>query len=182
MRDIYIISDTHIGHDNIIKYCNRPFENSYYMNQCIRDNWNSIVKPEDKVYHLGDVYMGKNWTSGEKIEDFLKSLHGHKRLILGNHDNGKDQILQKVFEKISVWRMFREFDLLLTHVPVHPLTVGTKLNRKGQEIELVNVHGHIHNNKSPEGAYINACVEWWDYKPVHIEELAKRAKELLKSK
>lgn len=168
MANIFIISDTHFGHENIIGYCDRPFKDTMQINMAMRDNWNSTVKPQDIVYHLGDVYMG--WNEKQDIGQFLASLNGHKRLVLGNHDNGKDTILHKAFQKIMVWRMFPEFGLLLTHVPVH--SSALRRGPKGEQTnkDLVNVHGHIHNNPSPDGPYINACVEWHSYRPVNIEE------------
>ncbi len=166
-RDIWVISDTHFNHTNIIKFCDRPFLSAKEMNEQMVEKWNSVVKPQDKVYHLGDVYMGGGF-SREDTTKLLRSLNGHKRLILGNHDNGKDQILQECFEKIDVWRIFSEFGLLLTHVPVHESTLG-----EGRFLghKLINVHGHIHTNKSPSESYQCVCVEQIDYTPVNIEEL-----------
>jgi len=169
MADIWVISDTHFNHQNIIQYCGRPFANPDLMNEFMVDKWNSVVKPQDKVYHLGDVYMGGGY-SKEDTTRLLSSLNGKKRLILGNHDNGKDQILQRCFEKIDMWRMFTEFGLLLTHVPVHESAL-VKGSRSGQDRSLVNVHGHIHDNPSPEGPYRCVCVEHIDYTPINIEEL-----------
>lgn len=155
-REIFVISDTHFQHDNIIKYCNRPFNSVDEMNDTIIKNWNSVVRDQDIVYHLGDVYMGKK-------PEFLRNLKGRKRLILGNHDNGKDQLLNNVFEKILVWRMFPEFGLLLTHVPVHPNTL--------QEKCPVNVHGHIHDKAPYNKQYVNVSVERINYTPINIEEI-----------
>lgn len=171
-RDIWLISDTHHGHHNIIKYCDRPFSGPTEMDDFMVETWNSVVKPQDKIYHLGDVYMG---CSNGYAESVLKRLNGHKRLVLGNHDNGKDQLLQRYFEKIEVWRMFPEFGLLLTHVPLHPSSLrrgptGNEENPKA----LTNIHGHIHDKQSPEGPYKCVCVEQIDYTPVHIEELRVR--------
>lgn len=160
-RDIWVVSDTHFGHENIIQYCNRPFANAELMDECLIENWNSVVKDGDIVYHLGDVYMGVNG------RDALSKLKGRKRLILGNHDDGKDQFLHKTFQKINVWRMFPEFGLLLTHVPVSYTTLG----ESGNDRVLTNVHGHIHQNKSPMGRYRNVCVEQTNYTPINIEEL-----------
>jgi len=157
--DIWLISDTHFGHENIIRYCNRPFESVHHMNEVLRENWNSIVKPNDHVWHLGDVYFGKGLPNAI---DFLKSLNGRKRLCLGNHDNGQDQILHKVFEKIVLWRDFKEHNLLLSHIPLHPSNVIR---------DRFNVHGHIHQNKSPDGNYINVCVEQTGYKPVNLDSI-----------
>lgn len=171
MRDIWVVSDTHFNHSNIIKYCNRPFHTADDMNWEMVRRWNSVVKPGDKVYHLGDVYMGSGF-SKEYTETLFKRLNGRKRLILGNHDNGKDQLLQKYFEKIDVWRMFQEFGLLLTHVPVHESSLyrGATGNEQNP-LKLLNVHGHIHNNKSPSVNHRCVCVEHTDYTPVNIEEL-----------
>lgn len=166
-KDIWVISDTHFYHQNIIGYCNRPFKTAEEMNDYMVTMWNETVKDGDKVYHLGDVYMGGN---GE-AEGLLKSLKGQKRLVLGNHDNGKDQILQRVFKKIDVWRMFPEFGLLLTHVPVHESTLG---EGRFMGVSLLNIHGHIHQNKSPSDFHQCVCVEWTDFKPVNIEELRIR--------
>jgi calcineurin-like phosphoesterase family protein len=137
------------------------------MNECLVDNWNEVVKPQDKVYHLGDVYMGGGYAREDTVR-LLQSLNGKKRLILGNHDNGKDQILQNAFQKIDVWRMFPEFGLLLTHVPVHESTLG---EGRFLEKKFLNVHGHIHNNESPSVHHQCVCVEHTDYRPVNIEEL-----------
>ena len=155
-RDIWVISDTHFNHGNIIGYCNRPFQSVEEMNDTMIKNWNSTVKDGDIVYHLGDVYMGKR-------PEFLRNLKGRKRHILGNHDNGKHQLLGNVFEKILVWRMFPEFGLLLTHVPVHPNTLQEKCPK--------NVHGHIHEKDSYGANYVNVSVERVNYTPVNIESL-----------
>jgi calcineurin-like phosphoesterase family protein len=166
MSDIWVISDTHFNHENIIGYGQRPFYNVTDMNETMIERWNSVVKDTDKIYHLGDVYM----SDGDRMNSILHRLKGKKRLILGNHDNGRDQILQKHFKKIDVWRDFRDFGLLLTHVPVHQSALRRGFKR-GKEESLVNIHGHIHQNKSPDGPYRCVCVEHTDYFPINIEEL-----------
>lgn len=169
---VFIISDTHFGHDNIIQYSGRPFATVELMDECIRDNWNETVKDEDIIYHLGDVYMGS-------APSFLYNLKGRKRLVLGNHDNPKDQALQKVFEKIMIWRKFPEYKCILTHVPLHDncLLTGSKYDWS----MYINVHGHTHTNDSPSKWHVNACVEKTDYKPIELEELLDRCLEKQKS-
>lgn len=164
-HNIFVISDTHFNHTNIIKYCDRPFKNSDEMNDRMIKNWNSVVKDNDIVYHLGDVWMTGN-------PELLYNLRGRKRLIVGNHDKLKNPILHKVFQKIMMWRMFPEYGLLLTHVPVHESALfrGATGNEKNPK-QLLNVHGHIHNNPSPKGPYKCVCVEQINYTPISIEEL-----------
>lgn len=158
MSDIFLISDTHFNHGNIIKYCDRPFATSSEMDWAMVEKWNEVVRPQDHVWHLGDVYFK---ASKGYIENILGSLNGKKRLVLGNHDNGQDQILHRHFEKIVLWRDFRDHGLLASHVPLHPNSVISG---------RTNIHGHIHNKK-PEPGNICVSVEWTDYKPVHIEEV-----------
>lgn len=176
-RDIWLISDTHFQHANILKFRDNTsgelirgnrFSSVEEMDEAMFDNWNSVVKPGDKVYHLGDVMFGNK-------DEFLpkfKKLNGQKRLILGNHDDAKWFIKHEMFAKVEMWRMFPEFGLLLTHVPVHNSTLGES-HRFG-EGSMVNVHGHIHQNPSPTEFHRCVCVEQIDYTPINIEELRVR--------
>lgn len=83
---IYFISDTHFGHSNIIKYCNRPFENVHIMNKVIFENINNIVGYDDTLYILGDFgYRGK-----KPIEYRLRINCRDIHLVLGNHDKRTD--------------------------------------------------------------------------------------------
>jgi len=164
MSDTWVISDCHFGHSNILTFKDDSgnlirgarFACIEEMDEYIVDQWNSVVKDGDKVYNLGDVYFGQ----GHQV---LHRLKGQKRLILGNHDNGKDQRLLQHFGKIQVWRMFTEFNMVLTHVPVHPDSLGYKV--------LWNVHGHLHQHIVNDKRYFNASVEHLAYKPIHIEDI-----------
>jgi len=75
-----------------------------------------------------------------------------------------------------MWKMMSDHGLLLTHVPVHQ-SILKEGRFEGSATDMVNVHGHIHTNPSPEGPYFCACVEQIDYTPIHIEELKKRIKK-----
>ncbi len=83
MSKIFFTSDHHFGHRNIIKFCNRPFENVEEMNQVMIDRWNEKVKPEDEVYHLGDFGMTKDY---DLVENIANQLNGTIYLIVGNHE------------------------------------------------------------------------------------------------
>jgi calcineurin-like phosphoesterase family protein len=164
-RNIFIISDTHFGHENMLNFTDsntgakvRTFYDVHDMDEHMIDRWNKTVKDHDIIYHLGDVYFAYG-------REILPRLRGRKRLILGNHDNGKDQNLHRYFEKIMMWRMFPEFNCLLTHVPVHESALF--------KVEY-NLHGHIHQNPSPTARHINCCVEVQDYMPKSIEELVPK--------
>lgn len=183
-KDIWVISDTHLFHANILKFQDargnliRPFDSVDEMNQCMLDNWNSVVKPGDKVYHLGDVFLGDK----EAFKKLWPKFNGSKRLIVGNHDDIRFLTSGGFFKQSYMWRMLKDFGLLLTHVPVHSTALKRRESRVDGSIDycmLKNVHGHIHQNNSPGDVYpgdhyVNVCVEKTNYTPVNIEELRIR--------
>jgi calcineurin-like phosphoesterase family protein len=176
MRNIWVTSDTHFSHENIIKYCDRPFDNAAAMDEALIDYWNEVVKPGDLVYHLGDVCFGDYKEVHNKI---WTRLNGKKRIVVGNHDDIPFLVKLGFAQKIVMWRMFPEFGLLFTHVPVDPsglkIFVGESENKCGTEQKRFrNVHGHIHQNPSPTPDHYNVCVEQTNYRPVNIEELRIR--------
>ena len=79
---VWFTADTHFGHKNIIRYCQRPFVDVDEMNEILITNWNNVVGKEDIIFHLGDFAMGgsSEWTK------LLQRLNGRIYLILGNHD------------------------------------------------------------------------------------------------
>ena len=172
-RDIWVISDTHFDHANILNFTDkvgkptRNFADVEEMNETMIANWNSVVKPGDKVYHLGDVLFGNR--KQEWMAKNFPRLNGQKRLIVGNHDNIKFHAAGGWWGKIDLWRMFPEFGLLLTHVPVHNSTLGES-HRFGDG-PMTNVHGHIHQNASPTEFHRCVSVEQINYTPINIEEL-----------
>jgi calcineurin-like phosphoesterase family protein len=174
-RDIWLISDTHFFHKNILTFEDKNgklfrgdlFKDIDHMNEVMVDNWNRRVKPGDIVYHLGDVMIGPK-------EDFAKlwaRLNGRKRLIVGNHDDIKYLSSGSFFNKVSMWRVFRDHGLVLTHVPMHESSFLGR--RNDTDLPVLNVHGHIHQNKSPTDRHINVSVEAINYTPIHIEEVRK---------
>lgn len=79
---IWFTADHHFGHKNIIRFCNRSFENLDEMDKALIHNWNQLVAPEDDVYHLGDVGL----CSTGKLRNYLEQLNGRIYLIRGNHE------------------------------------------------------------------------------------------------
>jgi calcineurin-like phosphoesterase family protein len=189
MSNIWLISDTHFGHAAMIhkfikhspecpdvdltreqtQRCACPKVRGHFasveeMDETMVANWNRVVRPADKVYHLGDVVMGDG--------DFtiLDRLNGQKRLCRGNHDTkkGTEAKFRKYFEAIYGSRLLDK-NLVLTHIPVHPDSL---------RYDWINVHGHTHDTPAllygPR--YFNVCVEKIDYTPIALEDLKLRIK------
>ena len=177
-KDIWLISDTHFQHANILNFVDSNtgklvrgdrFSSVEEMDETMIENWNRVVKPGDTVYHLGDVFFG----SKDTFRSLWARLNGSKRLILGNHDDAKFFIQNGLVEKVTVWREFHEYNLLLSHVPIDPSSLRRYRHGKHDEENrlLLNVHGHIHQNPSPTEHHRCVCVEHIDYTPINIEEL-----------
>lgn len=186
-RDIWVISDTHLFHENFLDFRDstgakiRPFSSVAEMNSRILDRWNSVVKPGDLVYHLGDVFIGDR----DSFKKLWPKFNGSKRLIVGNHDDIKFLSAGGFFQKVLLWRVWPEYRMIFSHIPLHPSNTEILL-KEGNYVEgdvgkaktrLFNVHGHIHQNPSPDGPYFNVCVEALNYRPMHIEDLVLYAKQ-----
>src|SRR6201993_5271885 len=116
---VWVISDTHFGHHNILKFESEKrghyrdiFEHDWDLVQ----RWNSVVKPGDTVWHLGDVYFGPK--ESNHAQEILKALVGYKRLVMGNHDVNREHVLRQYFDRI--YGVAEYGRCILTHVPVHP--------------------------------------------------------------
>ena len=165
MSKIWFSSDHHFGHSSILTFVDgdskhiRPgFKNVNDMNEFMIAQHNARVSPEDKWYSLGDVGFG----SSDELDTILSRLNGKKRLILGNHDDGKDPVLQKHFKKILLWRFFKEENFLATHVPVHESALY-KVH--------YSVHGHIHEKPDVSPRHMNISVEKTNYAPISLDTI-----------
>jgi calcineurin-like phosphoesterase family protein len=176
MYNTFIVSDTHFGHE---KTCTvfkredgsplRSFRDADEMNAEMIKRWNAVVRPHDKVYHLGDVVINK------KFLYILPLLNGKKRLIRGNHDIFPTKTYLQYFDEIYGVRVLA--DMILSHIPLARDSITERFN--------VNVHGHLHanvimspeNDKMPDYRYMNACVEHWDYTPVSLDTMRDAVKE-----
>lgn len=172
---IFFTSDTHFGHANIIKYCNRPFASVEEMNEKLIANWNSIVRPEDTIYHLGDVSFMK---TGEGTASILARLNGYKILVEGNHDGKRhDEALRNGFNQVHQGMMVRLEGkrFLLSHYPFQGSSADDRdfSHRSFAANGMWLLHGHVHTAWKivPEKKMINVGSDVWDFKPVAISQL-----------
>lgn len=170
MSNTFLISDNHFGHDNFLSFQDeagnkiRTFSNVEEMDEHMIEKWNSVVKPSDKVYHLGDVCF-----SFKVLEKIMPRLNGIKVLIKGNHDNLKMSQYMQFFKDVRASHQLDKF--VLTHIPIHTDSIGR--GAKG------NIHGHTHErcvmlDGIKDSRYINVCVEQTNYTPISLEELKSK--------
>jgi len=172
MPSVFLVSDTHFGHAGVCRFMRndgvtklRPWDNPEEMDEFMVKAWNERVKPNDKVYHLGDVIINRRCFST------LERLNGDKVLIRGNHDIFPDEEYRKYFRSIRGYHVMN--GMILSHIPIHEESLG----RFG-----VNIHGHLHANRVMRDGivdvrYHNVCVETTDFAPILFEDVIKRIKE-----
>ena len=181
MPSVFLVSDTHFGHAGVCRFTRndgvtklRPFDTPEEMDEFMVEAWNARVRPNDKVYHLGDVVMSRRSLS------IMDRLNGDKVLIRGNHDIFKDEDYRKYFRELRAYHVMN--GMILSHIPIHSESLG----RFG-----VNIHGHTHANRVMRPArvleefidhgcttiderYHCVCVEQTDFAPILFEDVIKR--------
>lgn len=179
---IYFTSDWHIGHKNIIRLGERPFTDMAQMKYVIFDNYNSVVRDEDIVYFVGDIF----WQY-QDAPNVLKYLKGTKVLIIGNHDKCfKPKSRDKYIEFYKDAGFFKVYDSVRVALNGRYVTVnhfpyrieGAEQTQRYYEHRPINqgdwlIHGHIHQNGFVKDKQINVSVEVWDYKPVSQRTIAQ---------
>jgi calcineurin-like phosphoesterase family protein len=159
--DIFLISDLHLGHANIIRYCSRPFLFSDIagMDRVLIDNWNYVISPENRVFYLGDLRYGKQALS---FDEYRKKLRGNITFITGNHDDSSTETV------LSSTLDYRGLRFLMVH---DPATVPSGFDGW-------TIHGHHHNNDLHHFPFINfidrrinVSAEIIGYTPVGLNEI-----------
>ena len=186
MPSVWLVSDTHFGHLGVCKFTRndgvtklRPWDNPDEMDEAMVKAWNDRVRPNDKIYHLGDCVINR------KALKIFERLNGDKVLIRGNHDIFRDDEYRKYFRELRAYHVMN--GLILSHIPLHPESLG----RFG-----CSIHGHLHANRvmKPTGVdpntgeilygneidprYYNVSVEQLpDFAPILFEDVLKRITE-----
>ena len=168
---IYFTADTHFGHENVIRFCNRPFASAEEMDEAMIANWNSRVKGNDTVYILGDMFF-----RSVNTESILMRLKGKKRLIVGNHDGSWMTKLDATKYFVSIDKFLEVSDgqhaMTMCHYP---------LLSWNHAMRTYMVHGHIHNDTKADfwpliaarDNVLNAGVDINGFKPVTFYELVE---------
>lgn len=145
-KHLFFTSDTHFGHENIIKFCNRPFANAKEMNETLINNWNRVVGPDDIIFHLGDFAFGGSYL----WNNMLDRLNGHIYLVIGNHDrkNLRQGYVQKfdgIYPQLQINIDGRS--VYLNHYPF--LCYGGSY--RGDRDAVWQLFGHVHSGPFSTG-------------------------------
>jgi len=158
-----MISDLHFGHKWMAHH--RGFQDEFYQDEHIVEQWNKVVHKKDLVYILGDVTM-------ESKEHYYRfnTMNGRKVVVLGNHHRWQDTAeLLKYVDGVAGVISYKGF--MLTHIPVHSKELydnDFKTRWRG------NIHGHMHEHTLDDKMYFNVSAERLDYTPILFTDILKK--------
>jgi len=173
-HQIYFTADLHFGHDNIRRYCKRPFDTVHHMNKAFTENWNSTVGPKDEVFILGDFAFRDHYK-------YASQLNGKKYLILGNHDK-LSHAIRALDDGYFVWvdnyceLRVDKTNFMLFHYAIR------QWNKKHHG--SIHLYGHSHGCLDPYGLSfdvgIDNCSEIGapPYTPINLQHILAYAKTL----
>lgn len=178
MTKTFVTSDSHFGHIGVTKFLRtdgsklRPWDDITNMDEALVHNWNAVVAPQDRVYHLGDVVINRRHLAT------LHRLNGRKVLVKGNHDIFKLSDYTPHFDDIRAYIVKKTPQggkCILSHIPIHEESLG----RFG-----LNIHGHLHANvvmrkdrwgkETMDLRYVNVSVEQTNFAPILFEDAIAR--------
>jgi calcineurin-like phosphoesterase family protein len=183
--ETWFTADLHLGHGNIIDYCDRPFADVDAMNRALIDNWNETVAENDTVWVIGDFALGKIAETLPRVAE----LSGRKILLAGNHDrcwagHGRraegwtERYLDAGFDEVvhgSAKVEIGDRTVLACHFPYrgdshdHDRFVEHRPIDKGAWL----LHGHVHERWTQQGRMINVGVDATGFRPLSSGAIAK---------
>ena len=177
--NIWFTSDTHFYHEQDFLYKPRGFQNFEEMNEAIVERWNSVVKPGDVVYHLGDVLMN------HYDINIINRLNGTIFLIKGNHDTDNKlraiaetgKLVNPSFIPTSELIKFGKLSLLICHYPV----LTANFDDKHFSQHVISLHGHTHQKGNwlfADNPFVyHVGMDSHNSTPVHLDEVITDIRE-----
>ncbi len=170
----YFYSDPHVGHKNIIGYCNRPFSSIAEHDAELVKRYNAKVSPGQTVLWVGDAFF----CAPNRAKDIMQCLNGNKVLVQGNHDKSPTRMLEIGFSWVVPAQLILQIKGVTCIVCHYPPANSTEryderyLDRRPKPAkgELV-IHGHSHEKTKRVDNRIHVGVDAWDYAPVSWAEV-----------
>lgn len=187
---IWFTADHHFGHENIIKYCNRPFLSASVMDETMIDRWNSVVETGDAVYHLGDFTLGDM----SYFRRYSRRLNGRLFVIPGSHDwrwlKGYDREEDPPVSADGMWVTVTP-PLMSLEIREHR---GRNYQRDKHPLVIVLCHysmqkwdrshhgslhlfGHSHGRVEGIGRSMDVGVDCWDFYPLDLDAVIEELTE-----
>lgn len=200
-KGVFFTSDWHIGHENCIKFDNRPFRDLDHMHESLISNFNKQVTTDGLTYFLGDIVTH----STSLAQSVISRLNGTKILIVGNHDKNYESCFNTGFHAVmnSATIFIQKQRVTMSHCPLIGVFREDTSDMKGgtegenwhgesknrrfsvEDTGQFHLHGHIH---SPNGGnsqrilnrQFDVGLPGNNYRPVHISQVESWIMKTLK--
>ncbi len=157
----WVWSDLHLDEDAVIITGQRPYNSTTAMSRALLAAWRATVKDQDTIICLGDVAHPDFWTDPRHLGD-LQACPGRRILVMGNHDVGQTDELDRAGFTERHWALMLDTDppAALTHAPLkrRPITAG-------------NIHAHLHGAEEVSHRHANVSVERTGYRPLRLSDV-----------
>jgi calcineurin-like phosphoesterase family protein len=172
---IFFTSDPHFLHKNIIKYCDRPFDDMEQMNEDLIINWNRVVGDDDLIFCLGDFSLGREMDTLH----ILNQLNGHKVLIKGNHEKSvmkkqytRDEFNGGIYDRLEIKVNDDEVsdgfqDLVLSH---YTMLTWNRSHRGAWQL-FGHVHGNLDGDPRLSPNQFDVGVDSHGFTPISYQEV-----------
>lgn len=174
---VFVTSDCHFGHTNILTFEieTRPFSTVEEMNEKLIENWNGVVKSDDTVYVLGDMFMG----SLDLIDEIMPRLNGKKILIRGNHDTKK-----RIERYAPYFESIHDIYHLKVGKQMYALCHYPMREWFAKDHGAIHLYGHVHSNDHRGGVSIepnsfHVGVDTNNLTPIKLEDIKNKFVEVL---
>ena len=172
MKFLSLATFTFVSHDRKFIYEPRSFSSIEEMNEVIIERWNKKVKPDDKVYLLGDVMLNDN----EKGLEYASRLNGKIMFLRGNHDTiARTQLLWRLpnweYGGLALQEKINGHHFYFSHYPT--ITCSLDNGAPLKQI-LINIHGHVHSKQRfiyDAPFMYNAAMDAHNCEPVALSEI-----------
>ena len=165
---IYFTSDFHLSHQNCLSYDDRPFKDIQKQEDQLIAMWNTVVRPADTVYHVGDFFWG--YKTALRVAPQLK---GKIFCLKGNHDKSwwkpervKREIpnLTLIADQIHVVKGLPDCPpIVLCHYPMRSWPHSAHGSW--------HLFGHTHKQLEPHGKSMCICLNVNDYTLVSLDRV-----------
>lgn len=166
MQNIFFTADTHFGHSNIIKYCNRPFNSHEEMDAEILKRFNSVIKRGDILYHLGDV----SWSTYDLDKFFSRLNTKEVHLIYGNHDKPKVTRHPHIRSYCDIRKINPGHPIVLCHYAMN--------SWPGKGSGSFQLFGHSHGKLAGIGRSMDVGVDTNNFYPYEFSEIKDKLSQI----
>ena len=190
LSKIYFTSDLHFGHENVIRFDNRPFETVDEMDAELVRRWNAKVDRGDLVYVLGDMIWK---TKNDDALNIIKSLNGQINLIKGNHDRFLSNAKAK--NPLAAAKDYDDICATLEDGTTRRCVLSHYFipMYNGHRYQGIHLHGHSHftdeadfeidlaeqlNNQGIRNEIYNVGCMYWNYEPVTLDEILRHGRTI----